>query len=201
MPSTSPGPIDPEKIPRKYRKKCAVCRKWFLINQEEVRKEGIGRSGSTRAQGYQTRCKRCKTASQHARQQADPIKRIKHHFNTRMDMQLKPLRPKTLTADMEKYLGYKILHLKRKLSQQCQEDYGMTIKQALEAGYHIDHVRPLSSFKVIVEAKPGQRKPGETQPGPMIDWDEFRRCWDPSNLKVITAEENLSKGTTWEGKT
>lgn len=52
--------------------------------------------------------------------------------------------------------------------------------------YHIDHIRPLSSFTFIKED--GQ-----------IDLQEIKKAWCPENLQWLTAEENLKKGSMWNG--
>ncbi len=47
---------------------------------------------------------------------------------------------------------------------------------------HIDHIRPVSSFNLTGEPD-----------------DEFQSCWALSNLRLIPAEDNLSKGAKWLG--
>ena len=121
------APVDPEKVLRKNRKKCIYCRKWYRINQSEAKFEGIGRAGKGVGDGYQSMCKRCKTTRQHENQQSNPTRRVKHHFNTRMEAQLGPLRPTGFTAEMETYLGYTIKSLVRQLSAQCRDDYGINL--------------------------------------------------------------------------
>lgn len=47
---------------------------------------------------------------------------------------------------------------------------------------HIDHIRPVSSFKLTGE----------------ID-DDFLECWALDNLRLLPAAENLSKSNKWHG--
>jgi hypothetical protein len=44
--------------------------------------------------------------------------------------------------------------------------------------WHIDHIRPISSFKITG-----------------IDCEDFKKCWSLSNLQPLWAFDNLSKGT------
>jgi len=83
---------------------------------------------------------------------------------------------------MESHLGYRISALVKALGKDLKEREGHTrkLRDALNEGYHIDHVRPLSSFNVIADDG--------------VDWDEFQKCWAIGNLTAIPAEENLAKG-------
>ncbi len=84
---------------------------------------------------------------------------------------------------MHEYLGYKMGDLVRKLREHLAEDYPLeSLRKVLNDGWHVDHTVPLMSFQVIDEATK------------TIDWDKFRECWDPSNLRAIPAEDNLAKG-------
>ena len=191
--------VQPSDVPRKYRKRCTRCKKWFRINQKSSRFEGIGRLGSSASDGYQNICKHCKSTRQTVIRNMDPVKRMKHHFSTRITRQLGPYAHRNVTTKLEQYLGYPLKRLHKKLSVQSKEDYGLSLKRALIAGYHIDHIRPLSSFSIF---KPGALE--NTQDWSIedaVDWDVFRACWHPDNLKIVTAGENLRKGAKWETET
>ena len=58
---------------------------------------------------------------------------------------------------------------------------GMTWENHGHNGWHIDHIRPISSFNFESYNDP-----------------EFKECWALENLQPLWAEENLSKGSKWE---
>ena len=111
--------------------------------------------------------------------------RIKHHFATRVADQFKGAEnlPKGYTEKLESYLGYDLSSLVKLLGAKLHEEFPDSehdTLSALKAGWHIDHIRPLRLF-----------------PTKVIGDTEFRKCWDPANLRVIPAEDNLAKGSTF----
>ena len=100
---------------------------------------------------------------------------------TRISTQI-PNAPPTLTADLEKYLGYSIVSLRSHLDTDVRAREGITLKDAIKLGYHLDHIKPLSRFKVS-----------------HIRSLAFRECWAIDNLRMISAQENLAKGARWDG--
>ena len=104
--------------------------------------------------------------------------RLRHHFSTRISATV-PDCPAGYVADLELYLGYKLKDLVTKLDVQCERDYGRPLIDLLNEGYHIDHITPLSSFKIK-----------------SIKDAAFRTCWAVRNLRCIPAEENMSKGAS-----
>lgn len=111
---------------------------------------------------------------------------------TRCLDQLGERAPSGFTRNIEDYLGYSIARLVRALRERLHEKEGVDrkLKDALNEGYHVDHIRPLSSFDVM-------RGDGEEE----VDWDEFRRCWAVSNLEAIPALDNLKKGARYSDTT
>lgn len=73
-------------------------------------------------------------------------------------------------------LGYDVSDLARHLSRLFRD--GMSWSNM--AHWHIDHIRPLASFRIT---------------GP--DCDEFRAAWALSNLQPLWARDNLAKGAKW----
>lgn len=69
----------------------------------------------------------------------------------------------------ERQLGYDRKQLKEHLESQFQGDMSW---DNYGTGWHIDHIRPVSSFKP----------------------EEFKECWSLDNLQPLWAKENLSKG-------
>lgn len=176
-------------------KKCIKCRAWKprvpLEHPEsgETIKPGFGKHKDS-SDGLQSICFTCKNAMNIKGRQRNVFQRIRHHTATRCLTQLGDLAPEEFVANLEDYLGYKIKALVRHLSKDLKEREGpqRSLKKALAEGYHVDHIRPLSLYKVVVTDVDGQH----------VDWDEFRKCWDIQNLKAIPATENLAKGAKYE---
>jgi len=132
--------------------------------------------------GLAAHCKDCRAVLRKRRNATNFEAKLKHHFAARMSQQLaspitgKP--PPQLVEKMEIYLGYKMSELVEYLDKDIQEREGISLKVAFDRGYHVDHVTPLSKFKV----------------GHLED-SEFRRCWAIDNLRMMDADENLKKGS------
>ena len=153
-------------------KRCAKC------SGVKLRSEFPTHASSS--DGYASYCKACRN-DMHTKRRSQNIRfRMKHHMATRMTKQLEKHGnvPKGLYSDMERYLGYKIVHLKRALAADVRAREGISFKVALDRGYHIDHIKPLSSFDV--------RSARDAA---------FRECWAIGNLRLIPAAENLAKGS------
>lgn len=137
---------------------------------------------SDTADGRQSYCKTCKNALNVKARQINVNVRLKHHIATRVIDQLGLLAPPDTYARIEELLGYRIKTLTRYLRTDLQKrEPHKTLKQALEEGYHVDHIYPLSKFPVVQEGA--------------VDWGAFRECWALENLTAIPAAENLAKGS------
>ncbi len=128
-------------------------------------------------------CKDCRAVLRKRRNQTNMVARLKHHFAARMTQQLKDngvsadeMPP--LVLEMESYLGYKMSDLVKVLDVDIQEREGISLREAFDDGYHVDHITPLSKFPF-----------GE------IGDKNFRRCWAQDNLRAIPAADNLKKGS------
>jgi len=77
-----------------------------------------------------------------------------------------------------KYIGCTAKELKQHLESQFKE--GMNWENYGFEGWHIDHIRPISSFD-------------------LTDPDQQLECFNYKNLQPLWAEENLSKGAMWNG--
>ncbi len=97
--------------------------------------------------------------------------------------------PGNFVKNMEDYLGYKIVSLVKALGKDLKEREGpkRKLRDALNEGYHIDHIVPLSSFDILLSTNSG---------GNVVNWDVFRECWAITNLRAIPADENLAKGAS-----
>lgn len=177
-------------------KKCIKCRCWKLRADKEdgdgnvidKRQYGLHESSSD---GLQSICYSCKNVANTAARNKNATARIRHHTGTRCLTQLGAKAPKQFVANLEDYLGYRITALVKALGKDLKSREGpkRKLRDVLNEGYHIDHIKPLSSFKVVVQSQKGIWS---------IDWDEFRKCWDISNLRAIPADENLAKGAQYD---
>ena len=77
-----------------------------------------------------------------------------------------------------KLLGYSIQELKEHLESQFTD--GMSWDNRSE--WHIDHIRPESSFDYD-----------------STDHPDFKKCWALNNLQPLWAKDNLSKSDKWDG--
>jgi hypothetical protein len=188
---------------KKTHKKCIKCRqvkpKEDILGDsgEVVEKHGFGKHNSS--DGFQSICFECKNAMNKGAREKNVSQRVRHHTATRCLTQLGSLAPPGLVRDLEEYLGYTIASLVRHLRKDLKEREGpkRKLRDALNEGYHIDHVRPLSSFNVICpETVTGEY--GLNKVEDAVDWGEFRRCWAIQNLVAIPAAENLAKGAKYE---
>ena len=184
-------PIVIEYDKRLY-KKCIKCRQWKpredILDPNTgavVERHGFGEHNSS--DGLQSICFACKNIANKKSRDRNPVARIRHHTATRCLTQLGSCAPENFTAEMETYLGYKIRVLVKHLGQDLREREGpkRKLKDALNEGYHIDHIRPLSSFTVVYRNKFMEDE---------VDWEAFRKCWAITNLRAIPGEENLAKG-------
>jgi len=173
-------------------KKCIKCRAWkarediFDDEGNLVERKGFGNHNSS--DGLQSICHTCKNAANVVSRSQNTTARLRHHISTRCATQLGDLLPERFTKDIEKFLGYRIKTLVNSLRDKikAREGADRKLRDALDEGYHIDHVRPLSSFEVIDGG--GDDK--------FVNWDAFKECWAIDNLEAIPASENLAKGAT-----
>ena len=154
-------------------KKCVSC--GSLKPLEEFGKHDSSQDGRT------SHCNVCRAGQNKRHRARDLAHYLKHHMATRISTQL-PSAPPGFTADLEKYLGYTMHSLKRHLDADLRAREGITLKDAVDRGYHLDHIKPLSRFRVT-----------------HIRTRAFRECWAPENLMMIPAAENLAKGAKWDG--
>ena len=80
------------------------------------------------------------------------------------------------SATFRELLGCSIDHLKIHLQQQFKK--GMNWNNHSYRGWHIDHIKPISSFNLECPL-------------------QQRACFHYSNLQPLWAKENLSKGAKW----
>ncbi len=191
---------------RRTHKKCIKCRAWKP--RVDIIEEGMDGGGEVRekhafgqhkdsSDGLQSICFSCKNIMNNKARQKNVTARIRHHTATRCLTQLgKPLTPKNFVTNLEDYLGYRISALVKHLSSDLKkrEGRGRKLRDALNEGYHIDHIRPLSRYVVIRTQDLRDKIGKEYGEVGTVDWDQFRDCWRIDNLTAIPALENLQKG-------
>ncbi|PHR96681.1 MAG: hypothetical protein COA78_28495 [Blastopirellula sp.] len=164
---------------RKIEKICIKCREW-------KKKDGGFGKHDTSSDGYQSICTKCKGSANKSNRVNNIRATIRHHTATRCLTQLGDLAPEEFTKNIESYLGYRISELVDHLRSDLRKREGDSRKllNAIQEGYHIDHIFPLSKFPVIIQSSEGE----------VVDWEVFRKCWAITNLSAIPAAENLAKG-------
>lgn len=152
------------------RKTCAKCGQRKTIDQFPKH--------TTSSDGFASYCKVCKNELNVQRRKKDPVARIKHYTVTRIQNEWpKEDVPGDLYTNLEFYLGYELWKLKAALKKDLKEREGITLQEAFEKKYHLDHKIPHMSFASEV-----------------IGDEEFKKCWAISNLWLIPASVNLQKG-------
>lgn len=161
-----------DEQPKVREKRCPKCGQRKPITDFPVARD--------MPDGHQAYCKPCKNALGRRRREINVSARLRHHFSTRIASQLGEHAPEGLVKDLPRYLGYSLNELAAYLRKDLMEREGKSLRKALNEGYHIDHIHPLSRYKVLTDKG--------------VDWDVFRACWAMSNLKAIPAADNLAKG-------
>lgn len=133
---------------------------------------------STSSDGLASYCKPCRNGLRKRRHRNTRL-RLRHHIYTRVASQLNkagvPI-PKGCVTDLDKYFGYRISVLRDYLAQDLKDREQITLKEAFDRNYHLDHRYPLSKFAIT-----------------SIECQAFKDCWAMSNLRMIPALENLRK--------
>ncbi len=163
-------------MPRTERiKKCAKCGSKQPISHFAKH--------STSSDRHASYCNNCRNALGAKRRKTNLSYKLRHHIHARIiKYEYKRGIPVGLVTSLERYLNYSMFQLKKHLSQDLKEREGITLREAFERGYHLDHIRPLSRFNIID-----------------IGDIEFRSCWAITNLSMISAAENLAKGAKFDG--
>ena len=204
MPTAMPkGPIIQEKAyDKKLHKRCIKCRVWKLrkADEEADEKAGFGTHESS-SDGLQSICQACKNIANKDARNKNVAAYLRHHIATRCLTQLGKYAPENFTKNLELHLGYKIRALVKHLRQDLQEREGKDrkLRDALNEGYQVDYIRPLSLYKVIVDEEFIQLV-GTNEHAWVIGeviWGEFELCWAMENLSAIPASENLAKGAKY----
>jgi hypothetical protein len=115
--------------------------------------------------------------------------RYANHFESKIAMTLRARvrrsvkNGRLIYRNMENILGYSIQELINHLESTFQE--GMSWDNYNYHGWHVDHIRPVSSFKLTNEDE-------------SLNIEEIRKCWALENLRALWGKENMIKSDYWE---
>lgn len=153
-------------------KQCTKCK--------ETRPLTEYRPHDTTADGLAAYCKFCQNELNKKYRNRNLPMRLKHHFASRVKDQFRVRGiglPPRYTEELEKYLGYTMDELFAHLDERVQIEYQVDAKKAILGGWHVDHIKPLSTYDVKEIGDP-----------------IFKACWDLDNLRLMPARENFEKG-------
>ncbi len=168
--TNSLGPAE-EAVPTGKTKLCTKCKTYKPVGRFPPHKDT--------KDGLAAHCKDCRAVLRKRRNDTNFEARLKHHFAARMAQQLQGMDElPPLVANMESYVGYKMKDLVVYLGADLFEREGITLADAFERGYHIDHIVALSTFPVK-----------------HVNDKAFKECWAMDNLRAISSEDNLKKGS------
>lgn len=186
----------------KHRRQCKKCcyersRKWAVENKEAT-------LGYQRRFAKKNRDRVSKEKRQHYRDNKEKYQERQRRWNSENRDKLreywdkankqfgrkirsrvsKSLQRNDKQSSTEELLGCSIPELRAHLESQFTEgmswdNYGRPIKDDYLSGWHIDHIRPMSSFD-------------------LDDAEQQKQCWHYSNLQPLWAKDNLSKGCFWQ---
>jgi hypothetical protein len=151
-------------------KRCTKCREKKPITE-------FGKHEDS-SDGHQAYCKKCRNNLNALRRKLDLKARLKHHIASRVEKTTIGPLPEGYTKDLEKYLGYRMWKLRKALDKEIREREGISLRDAFARDYHVDHIKPLTSFGALRLGSPA-----------------FRACWAIDNLRAIPSEVNLQKGS------
>jgi len=147
-------------------------RKTKLTNATKARQKGGHRYDKYREyqNKYSAKWKREKYRT-------DPKYNLSQRIRSSLRNGLKVIRKNAPTF---KLLGYTVNELINHLESQFTEENGYSWDNMDE--WHIDHIRPVSSFDYD-----------------STDHPDFKKCWALNNLQPLWASDNISKKDKWDG--
>lgn len=171
---------NPDKNRKKYIKNQqteSAKRKEFLKKQglkccSECFEVKIVEEFSLNGKCRRSKCKKCMRKKYNTRIQKDSQFKLRHNIARRILLALNGTSKQLPTM---KLVGCSIEHLKKHLENKFQE--GMTWNNHGKNGWHIDHIKPCSSFD-------------------LVNLEEQKKCFNYNNLQPLWAEDNLKKGAT-----
>jgi hypothetical protein len=147
--------------PEKHKKR---AREWYYKNKDNIEKKNYVRNKTKRRNKGQAEYIK-------NRKMKDPVFRITVLIRDRF---IKAIRGKSKKGSAVTNLGMSIETLLVYLNLDCIDKYGEPYS-GNERKYHIDHIRPLSSFD-------------------LTQVSQLKIACNWSNLQILTIRENISKG-------
>jgi Tfp pilus tip-associated adhesin PilY1 len=145
--------------------------------------------------GLNTMCKKCSSISHKGYERSNAGKKKRSNYsknkrktniNYRLSRMMATVIWQTLKHKKDKnhwenLVGYTAQDLKNHLEKQFKD--GMAWENQGKNGWHIDHIRPVSSFNITD-----------------FNCDDFKKCWALSNLQPLWAIDNIKKGNKISAK-
>ena len=170
---------------RKYRKAniekiLTYRREWYKANREKINLQK--RINYRKNKGAEkARLKRHRNPKKYRAIGREEARKRRQVISNRLSQNMATaiwasLKGKKNNKKWELLVGYTLRQLKNHLEKQFKK--GMSWANYSRYGWHIDHIRPISSFRFT-----------------SYDDQQFKECWRLENLQPLWAKENLSKGS------
>jgi len=164
------------------KRKCAACKKWLDIDQYH---KGKNACKSCRLE-YQRSEKGKKEQQKRNRKWERSEKGITFYKKNKISRRISASIRESLNGHSknnihwEELVGYTFNEFKMHMESLFVD--GMTWKNHGNDGWHIDHIRPVSSFDIT-----------------SYNCDDFKKCWSLNNLQPLWSVDNIRKGNKWNG--
>lgn len=161
-----------EELSRRSREKYLQKREHVLVAVRQYRAKNLSKIRAyDKMRGARDKQKK---AFWQKNRLADPVHKLRHALRTRLNSALKKSQK---CGSAVRLLGCSVLELKRHLEAQFQP--GMSWDNHSRHGWHIDHIRPISSFD-------------------LQDPEQLAQACHYTNLQPLWALDNIRKGATYD---
>lgn len=151
------------------KEKCALAGSlWAKNNPDKIREKNRKQYLRKRKEIIEKAVKR-----NLEKRKTDPVYRMEHGFSSQIR---NALVGNKAGHSWERIVGYTLNQLKEHLEKQFKD--GMNWNNYGRHGWHIDHIRPKSSFDYT-----------------SFEDENFKQCWSLDNLQPLWEEDNLRKGS------
>ena len=163
---------------KEYNKKNRETKKKQCQEYYNKNKEKIKHNSKEYAEKNKEKISEYRRNYKQKRRESDIEFKLKANISSRLRLELVKKNFRTF-----KLIGYSGLDLKLHLESKFKE--GMSWDNYNFYGWHIDHIKPVASFKLVKE---------DGQP----DLEQIKLCWSLDNLQPLWHIENASKGSWYE---